>query len=130
MRVIALLGLIAVLASCAESPTPPPAINPYTGTRWIQAEGGDAAPTIEFADSRASGFAGCNRWFSQVSATRTALHFTAAGTTRRMCDAPAMETEQLFLATLEATASGRIEDEALVLSDEHGRDLARFRRLR
>jgi heat shock protein HslJ len=125
MRAIALALL---LCACAEAPGPPPAMNPYAGTRWVMTTGGADAPTIEFADSRASGNAGCNRWFAQVSADASAVQFTSIGATRRMCNPSVMEIERLFLAALERTATGRLDSDVLVLQDESGAELARFTR--
>jgi heat shock protein HslJ len=36
-------------------------------------------PTIAFTDDRASGYAGCNRWFASASASEQAIDFGDVG---------------------------------------------------
>lgn len=85
-------------------------------------------PTIAFTTDRASGYAGCNRWFASASATDQAIDFGDIGMTRMMCSPPSMEAERAFVTTLNDTRGFRIENSELVLHDIGGADLARFRR--
>lgn len=129
-RACAALALVALLGACADPPAATQPINPYVGTRWVLSPGGGHAPTIEFSETRASGFAGCNRWFSQVSADGATLRFSAIGITRRICDPPVMAAERDFMGRLEAAQTAVQDGELLVLRGERGAELARFRRER
>lgn len=85
-------------------------------------------PTIIFEDGAASGFAGCNRWFASVTRDGDALSFGQAVATRMACAEPAMAVERRFFDVIKAARTARIVGEELVLSDEAGNILARFRR--
>jgi len=130
----AALAALVLLAACATaegggngSATP---LGDLTGSEWTLLNETRSAtpPTIAFAADRASGFAGCNRWFASVSRTDQALDFDAIGTTRMMCPPPAMEAERAFTSALENTHHFRVENGELVLADSGGADVARFRR--
>jgi heat shock protein HslJ len=98
------------------------------GTNWILASGDADAPTIEFSENRAFGYAGCNRWFAQVAVEGDTVTFTAIGSTRRMCEQAIMQAERAFLAALANAASARINGQELILRDAAGHDLQRFTR--
>lgn len=87
-------------------------------------------PSIEFAQNRAGGSAGCNRWFAQAEGEYPELRFSTVGATRRVCDHELMETEHRFLAAIQATRSVRVEDNTLTLLDENGNELTQLARLR
>lgn len=130
MRTMALAVLLAVSA-CAErptvtaTPTPAPALN---GTQWISSEGGLNAPTVEFIDSRANGYTGCNRFFAQVEQNGPAITFTGIGTTRRACSPDLMQLERAFVSQLEGARTARIEETSLVLLDVNDVEIARLHR--
>lgn len=116
------------LAACATAPEAPMA-NPLDGTSWREASGGEHAPTIEFADDRASGHAGCNRWFASVThGEGVAVSFGDAGLTRMMCEPARMEVERRFMAAIRETQIAVVEDDTLILRDIAGTDVARFTR--
>lgn len=100
------------------------------GSEWVMLSeaGGETPPTIVFAQDRASGHAGCNRWFGAASASDQGLEFSGIGLTRMMCPPPLMETESAFTTVLNETRGFRVENGELVLYDIGGTDLARFRR--
>jgi heat shock protein HslJ len=130
MRTMALAVVLAVSA-CAErptvtaTPTPAPALN---GTQWISSEGGLNAPTLEFIDSRANGYTGCNRFFAQVEQNGPAITFTGIGTTRRACSPDLMQLERAFVSQLEGARTARIEETSLVLLDVNDVEIARLHR--
>jgi heat shock protein HslJ len=95
---------------------------------WIEASRAPHAPTITFEAGRASGFAGCNRWFADVTHEGQSLRFGAAGATRMMCEEPMMRIEAEFLSAIERTRACRMDGETLVLLDENGAELKRFLR--
>jgi len=131
MKHLIAAALLALAASCAQAP--PPASDPegpptVAGTSWVSAGGGAHAPTIVFEDARASGSAGCNRWFASYGATGEALEFGDVGLTRMMCPPEQMEIERAFVTTLNDTMIARIDGEQLVLLDIGGAEIARFNR--
>ncbi|MEQ1819972.1 MAG: META domain-containing protein [Terricaulis sp.] len=129
----ALVALI-LLSACATAPTTggesTAALGPLAGSEWAMLNESRSAtpPTIAFATDRASGYAGCNRWFAGAGASEHGLDFQAVGTTRMMCSPPSMEAERAFTTVLADTRGYRIENGELVLYDIGGADLARFRR--
>ena len=125
------LAALLLLTACARTPgPPPPSPSALIETRWIMADGGGDAPTIEFSENRAGGYAGCNRWFAQVNALDPALSFNGVGATRRSCSPTVMEIERTFIAALEATETARLDGDTLILRDAAGAELARFNRVR
>ncbi len=126
------LVLALALAACA-TPEPASRPGPLADTHWTRSDDADAAPhfpTLEFdANGRASGFDGCNLWFAETDQRHGRLVFKPSGSTRRACSAQsAAAAAQRFWAAIRATRSARIEDGALILIDERGREVARFAR--
>lgn len=124
---LAALALLSACATPAAAPAPPIHLS---GTEWVRVDDANAAPhnpTIVFEDARASGFAGCNRWFAAVTQNGEALRFGAIGTTRMACTAEsAAAAERSFLAALTATRYGHYDQDSLVLLDSEQHQLARF----
>lgn len=130
----AALAALVLLGACANNAAQTggggAALGPLAGSAWIMLNETRSAtpPTIAFETARASGYAGCNRWFASASAPDQAIDFGDVGTTRMMCSPPSMEAERAFVTTLNDTRGYRIENGELVLFDIGGADLARFRR--
>ncbi len=132
MKRAALVALV-LLGACATTTTSggnAASLGALAGSEWTMLNEARSAtpPTIAFTQDRASGYAGCNRWFASVSASDQAIDFGDVGTTRMMCSPPSMEAERAFTAALNDTRGYRIENGELVLYDIGGADLARFRR--
>jgi heat shock protein HslJ len=126
----ALVLTLALAACAAQAPTTRPA-PPLAGTSWMRVDRGEDAPhfpTLDFEVGRASGYAGCNRWFGSVTQNGERLIFDGIGATRMMCPEPAMATERAFFNALSATRLAQVENGELVLFDEAGQELARFDR--
>jgi len=88
---------------------------------------GERWPSITFdgAKKQASGFNGCNNFFSDYNLDGSSLEFGPVGATRRFCEGTAGEVEMKFMQALEKTRSWEIRDGLLMLLD--GSDiLARF----
>jgi len=103
------------------------------GVSWRRIDDSDANPhggTLTLEGARASGHAGCNRWFAAATREGQSLRFGDAGLTRMMCAEPAMAAERRFMAMLQATRGYRMEGEELVFTDHAGREAARFQRER
>lgn len=124
----AALAMLILLAACASSGSAP--LGALAGSEWIMLNEARSAtpPTIAFTQDRASGYAGCNRWFASASASEQAIDFGDVGTTRMMCSPPSMAAERAFVTALNYTRGFRIENGELVLYDIGGADVARFRR--
>lgn len=124
MRVAIFAAALAMLGACATAPDGSVDLN---GSEWALITDAQPSPTIDFTDQGASGFAGCNRWFSSIERTGDRLTFGNIGLTRMMCPEPQMATERTYTDSLTRTDRVRIEGNELVLSGS-GADLLRFRR--
>lgn len=131
MKRVALFALL-FMAACASPNTGSgaAALGDLAGTEWmmLNEERSATPPTLAFGEDRASGYAGCNRWFASVGRTNDALEFGDLGMTRMMCSPPSMEAERAFATALRNTRGFRIQNGELVLYDIGGADTARFRR--
>lgn len=105
-----------------------------TGVTWRRVDDEDANPhggTLTIDETgRASGSTGCNRWFAQTTREDDRLTFGQIGMTRMACPEPQMAAEQHFEAALDAARRYRVEGEDLILTDDAGREVARFMRER
>jgi heat shock protein HslJ len=101
------------------------------GSQWI-----DAGPTVGRApvsldiakDASLSGHSGCNRYLGKLESSGNALRLIQSGSTRMMCtEQVAMDTEKRFGRALAQTRSAQKERDHLLLLDEAGQVLWRFR---
>ncbi len=126
-------GAAGMPSDAASSSTQPTLV----GVTWELIElGGQPAPmgagdrratlVVEGGgESRANGFAGCNRWFSSYTLTLPdQIQFTAPGATKMAC-ATGMELEQRYLAMLSQVRRYTMSDSTAVLHGESG-PLAKF----
>ena len=130
MRTLVLAASFALLAACTTAAAP---VNsgPSLDGEWREATRSIHAPTITFEGERASGFAGCNRWFGTVTRGEyPALTFSGVGSTRMMCEGAQMTIEREFLAALGDTQMATVDGDQLVLADIGGAEVARFLRVR
>lgn len=130
MKRAALVALLFTAACASANTSEPASTGDLAGSEWMMLNEARSAtpPTIAFTADRASGYAGCNRWFASVGRTDQALEFGDIGLTRMMCSPPSMEAERAFTTALNDTRGFRIENGELVLYDIGGADTARFRR--
>jgi heat shock protein HslJ len=142
--------LAAALAACDKKPaadvpsTPPPAPAPASpaatdltshtwtlvalGDRSNPLGAGDKAPDLTFAaaESRASGFAGCNRFSGSYTVAGDSLHFGPLMSTKMAC--PGQDQVEVgYLAALGAVMTYTLADSALILHGAGGTKLAEFR---
>ena len=102
-----ILGAALVLGACATAGD-----SRLTAAEW-EATSLNGAPlvagsrlTLRLEDGRASGTAGCNRYFASYDISgRSGIRFSGVGSTRMACAEPLMEQERRYLNTLE-NASG------------------------
>jgi heat shock protein HslJ len=130
MKRAALAALLFATACASAEGGRRAALGDLAGSEWMMLNEtrSSSPPTIIFEADRASGYAGCNRWFASVDRTENALEFGNVGTTRMMCSPPSMEAERTFVRALSDTRGFRFENGELVLYDIGGADVARFRR--
>jgi len=120
---------LLLLAACV---TPSTATTSFAlaGTSWQRNDDADANPhgaTLEFADARASGYTGCNRWFADVTHENMTLRFGAIAMTRMACQTEMQaDTERHFVDALNHTRFYHLDGEELVFTDDHSADVARF----
>lgn len=120
------------LAGCAVTPPASAPSAPIAGVDWVvdqvagQTDLGGRPPTLRIEEDRASGFAGCNRWFSTVTQDGAALSFSATGATRMLCQPDAMRIERAFLDQIRVAASARREGDALIVFDAAGAEILRL----
>lgn len=134
MRLLVPALLALALAACASPPTSAPAPHAaaiqLSGAKWIRTDDADANPhgaTLEFNDTRASGYTGCNRWFADVTQNGEALRFGPVGTTRMACQTRMQQaTERHLLDVLSATRYAHYDQNTLVLLDAEQHQLASF----
>jgi heat shock protein HslJ len=142
--------LAASLAACgkkpaADIPSPPPstpapatpATADLTAHRWsLVALGeranplgaGERAPDLAFsaAESRASGFAGCNRFSGTYTVMGDSLHFGPLMSTKMAC--PGQDQVEVgYLSALSAVVTYTLADSSLILHGAGGTKLAEFR---
>ena len=132
MRALIIAGL-AMLGACATQTPPPPASSfDLTGTSWRRVDDEQAqphVPTIAFTADGASGFSGCNRWFTSVTRDASSIDFGNVGMTRMACTAaPAQAAEQNFASAIARTRFYTATPTELVLMDEAHDQVARFER--
>lgn len=100
-------------------------------THWV-----DAGPTqgplpasLDIASTgQISGHAGCNRYFGKADIGPDSLRWVQMGVTRMYCMHPGvMEAEDRFLQAMNQTRSARQEQGQLLLLNEAGQVLWRFK---
>jgi heat shock protein HslJ len=139
-RVVTTIGVAAavVLAgACAPRPVPGASME-IVDVEWVlteldgrpvtpASERGAPTLTLAAAESRAHGFAGCNRFFATYERSGASLRFSAIGATRMAClEEGVMALEQAYLEALEATRRYEAAGGTLTLFDDAG-PRARFR---
>jgi heat shock protein HslJ len=147
LMVTLLLGSLAACdkkpaADVPSTPTPSPvpatpAAADLTAHNWILVAlgeranplgAGDKAPDLTFssAESRASGFAGCNRFSGSYAVTGDSLHFGPLMSTKMAC--PGQDQVEVgYLAALGAAVTYTLADSSLILHGAGGTKLAEFK---
>ena len=117
MAFLLLVGLSAIVSCTSPG---------FDGHEWrlIEIAGsavaplpGNEQPTLKFdtANNKATGFSGCNNFFSQYQLDDTSLKFGPVGATRRACAEAESAIEQIFLGVLDKTRAWQIKDNKLAL---------------
>ncbi len=100
-------------------------------SHWIDAGPpvGQAPVSLDIGpDGRMSGNAGCNRYIGKVEITGQRVRLVQGGSTRMFCfPQEVMDTETRLIAALDKTRAARQEQGLLLLLDEAGQVLWRFK---
>jgi heat shock protein HslJ len=114
----------------AASPQPTASLD---GTAWVLAElpgrelMNPGNVTLQFAQGRASGSDGCNRFSGGFEADATSLQFLELASTQMACAPELMAQAGAVTGALGATRSYRVGDERLELLAADGRRVAVYR---
>ena len=144
LRLKAYPFLLAALLSACAVPTPvapPTAVAPtpvsLAGTEWIAfaidgvAEVANPKPKLRWVSAdKLAGSGGCNGFTAPVVVAQSGLRLGALASTGRACLSMPGSQEDLFFKVLELTRKARVERDQLVLTDEAGKQLARFLKTR
>lgn len=144
LRLTAYPLLLAALLSACAVPTPvvpPTAVAPtpvsLAGTEWIAfaidgvAEVANPKPKLRWVSAdKLAGTGGCNGFTAPVVVAQSGLRLGALASTGRACLSMPGSQEDLFFKALELTRKARVERDQLVLTDEAGKQLARFLKTR
>jgi heat shock protein HslJ len=137
-KLLAPLLMSLALAACSGSNGPLPyEIIDLKGTDWIltQLNGKSLQPntniTLEFSDSVAGGFAGCNAYGGKYTVTSDgALKFDEVAITEMLCSSPngVMAQEQAFSQAIVDARSFRVIDDHLEIANAGGETILTFKR--
>lgn len=128
MSSIVCTSILLLLASCSpDGASKSQNSFPLIGTTWIiESVNDELLETQVFIklneDNRLSGFAGCNRFFSNFIVGEDQLEFGLVGSTKMMC--PDMETESLVFSVIDRTRAYKIKEDTLLLLNEKRQLLA------
>lgn len=134
-RLLALLGVVAVLAACSDGGSDPGRAGGTDASSteplglsgsWVLTSGrttdGDLAPvegadvTLDVAeDGTVSGVSACNRYTGQVTVEGAAVTFGPLASTRMACLGDLMVLETAYLAALDRVTTGAREGDVLTL---------------
>lgn len=127
--------MLLLLFGCASPEPAAEKAYPLENTEWLPvsiyeqgnlALSADTEVKIVFKDKKVNGCSGDNYFFgSYQNSLGTSLKFGPLGVTRRM--GPNAEYEQKFLKMLDLTRNCRIEGDTLILLDDNGAEIGRFK---
>jgi heat shock protein HslJ len=144
MRVVSVMGLVAVLAASACEAGGQPAILPpivvgadpqpslasLVGSEWLAStiRGQPVLPetqiTLELGEGNAGGYAGCNWWGGPLVARGDSVDFGDIMLTARGCTRPGvMEQEMRFIEQLGLAAIYRLDGDTLRFAGRAGEEL-------
>jgi heat shock protein HslJ len=103
------------------------------GVPWIVSAGLDVAgweslaPSATFADGTVAGSTGCNRFTARYTLVGDGLEVGPIASTKMACVPPADQVERAYLDALGRVAGWRADGTDLVLVDDTGAELLRYR---
>jgi heat shock protein HslJ len=94
----------------------------------LDADGWEAAPpSATFADETVGGLTDCNRFTAPYTVDGDVLEIGAVASTQMACPPPADAVERAYTDVLGRVAGWRLDDAELVLLDDDGSELLRYR---
>jgi heat shock protein HslJ len=132
-------GLVGVLvwglAACSNSNPklgePVWVVQDLLGSQWTDADPAAGQPPVSLdiaKDAHLSGHSGCNRYLGKADIEGTSVRLVQGGSTRMLCFPPSvMDREHRFGQMLAQTRSAKKEKGFLLLLDEAGQVLWRFK---
>ena len=127
---LSLCATMLLIGSCNEVKSPTSKVATLANTSWklVVMNGkrmrkGKRAITLNFSESRASGFSGCNQYFSDYALSNSNdIKFTMIGSTKRGCFPQKItKRERRYLNILRATHSFRDRGDHLILKGGQGK---------
>ena len=86
-----------------------------------------AGPTLNYSTDKASGTGGCNRFTGPISIEDDAIQIGPLASTKMMCEGKS-EIESQYFTALEAARSFVIDGEMLVIKDDSGKVILKFKK--
>jgi heat shock protein HslJ len=136
MRALAPVVFLLALgpaAGCSDDDGDEAVAESFVGVPWQLSSGLDVdrwevtPPSATFAEGTVGGSTGCNRFTASYTVDGDSLRIGAVASTRMACRPPADAVERVYLAALARVAGWRSDDAELVLLDEDGAELLRYR---
>jgi heat shock protein HslJ len=128
---VAALALAGCAASSVDGAGPGWTAQALLGSHWVDADPpkGPLRVSLDIgADASISGSAACNRYMGRVDISGSTVRLTRIASTNMWCVPEAvMDSETRFKQALDQTRSARHESGLLLLLDDSGRVLWRFR---
>jgi heat shock protein HslJ len=84
-------------------------------------------PTLDYTSDKVSGTGGCNRFNGPISIEDDAIQIGPLASTKMMCEGKA-EIESQYFAALEAARSFVLDNGMLVIKDEGGKVILKFKK--
>lgn len=84
-------------------------------------------PTLDFTADKASGTGGCNRFTGPISIEDDAIQIGPLASTRMLCEGKS-EVKSQYFAALEAARSFAIDGELLIIKDDSGKVILKFKK--
>ena len=117
--IIAVLSLLT-LSSCGKGIRPDSSSLINTHWKLISINGITVTlkkkVTLRFDEKKASGFSGCNRYFSKYNINKSSVHFHSIGSTKMLCgNQNTMRIESQLLKNLSAATSFYVNNKKQLL---------------
>jgi heat shock protein HslJ len=84
-------------------------------------------PTLDYTSDKVSGTGGCNRFNGPISIEDDAIQIGPLASTKMVCEGKA-EIESQYFAALEAARSFVLDNGMLVIKDEGGKVILKFKK--
>lgn len=120
-KLMMLLATLLTVSSCGNGVKPEGSSLLNTNWKLVNINGvsflGKSPPTLRLEGKRASGFSGCNRYFSQyITSSKGTINFSSIASTKMLCRHPdSRNTEHQFIDGLRHAHSFTINNGQLTI---------------